>query len=516
MNQPQTSSSAQSNPTANQGSLLIEHIRSFLHLTTQAPLEYVCKSALYLLTHVPATRSAVYEYIGTFYKVATFLYIRYNQSLKNTQKNAEQQTAALLSNIQHINQVIDFIEGQLGEILSTTDNEVNDLWSLELAKWLIELMGDIVLNKGATFGDSGLSEEEANSFKSFTLIDALEFWSNKCKPTMGILKLVHKCFVIGSEDCQEKMIDLIFVSSKKFGESFDWILTDLAALSPQFMFEKCLKNGNIKNFEHFFLFLITAFLKGFQEFLLEPKTRLKLVQVNFINFYALNYSRIVKIELTKFASEINNQYQLEQKKLALAYLLKLISSTPTLLNVILNELLNNSATTDETSNLSSIFKSCLQDASDSATAHDKLIITNLIECIKNVNNSIAVMDVISSLVNFWFLKPSFSSENETKWQSKIIDIIKVFLEDLEVGLYNNNGPVTEDHGQEESTVPFLECLNQINGVSFMHLLDQIFAVLKLNAEISDFKFTDKTEILNKFLSIFLSFLNGFYNLFIKL
>ncbi len=246
MNQAQaSSSSASSNPVASQGSLLIEHIRSFLHLTTQAPLEYVCKSALYLLTHVPATRPAVYEYIGTFYKVATFLHIRYNQSLKSTQKNAEQQTAALLSNIQHINQVIDLIEGQLTEILTATDDEVNDLWSLELAKWLIELMGDIVLNKGATFGDSGLSDEEANVFKAFTLIDALEFWSNKCKPTMGILKLIQKCFVNGSEDCQCKIIDMIFVSSTKFGESFDWILSDLAALSPQCMFEKCLKNGKI-------------------------------------------------------------------------------------------------------------------------------------------------------------------------------------------------------------------------------------------------------------------------------
>ncbi len=56
-------------PNVNPGSILIEHIRSFLHLTTQAPLEYVCKSALYLLTHVPATRPAVFEYIGTFYKV---------------------------------------------------------------------------------------------------------------------------------------------------------------------------------------------------------------------------------------------------------------------------------------------------------------------------------------------------------------------------------------------------------------------------------------------------------------
>ncbi len=187
-------------------------------------------------------------------KVATFLHIRYNLSLKNSGKQAEQQAAALLNNITHINQVLDLIEGPLGDILQSDADSINDLWSYELAKWLVELMGDIILNKGVTFTDTpGLSEEETNSFKNLSLVDALEFWSNKCKPTTGILNLIQKCFTTASESCQILIVELIFGGSAKYGECFDWILSDLAAMSPDIMFDKCIRIGKrIYRFRNFF------------------------------------------------------------------------------------------------------------------------------------------------------------------------------------------------------------------------------------------------------------------------
>lgn len=165
-------------------------------------------------------------------------------SLKNSGKQAEQQTAALLNNITHINQVLDLIEGPLGEILEADTDAINDLWSYELSKWLVELMGDIILNKGVTFTDTpGLNEEETNSFKNLSLVDALEFWSNRCKPTTGILKLIQKCFATATESCQTLIVELIFNGSAKYGECFDWILSDLAAMSPDSMFDKCIRTG---------------------------------------------------------------------------------------------------------------------------------------------------------------------------------------------------------------------------------------------------------------------------------
>lgn len=141
--------------------------------------------------------------------------------------------------------MLDLIENQLCDIFTADDDYNIDLWSQELSTWLIELMGDIILNKGVTFTDTpGLSEDESKAFKAFSLIEALEFWSNKCKPTTGILKLIQRCFIAGSEACQSLIIDKILNASSKYSENFDWILCDLAALSPQIMFQKCLKLGN--------------------------------------------------------------------------------------------------------------------------------------------------------------------------------------------------------------------------------------------------------------------------------
>ena len=85
------------------------------------------------------------------------------------------------------------------------------------------------------------------------LVDALEFWSNKCKPTTGILNLIQKCFTTASESCQILIVELIFGGSAKYGECFDWILSDLAAMSPDIMFDKCIRIGKrIYRFRNFF------------------------------------------------------------------------------------------------------------------------------------------------------------------------------------------------------------------------------------------------------------------------
>ena len=219
--------------SANPGSILIENLRSFLHLTTQAPLELVCKSSLYLLTHVPATKPAVFEYIGTFYKVATYLHIRYIFNQK-TQPNRD---LADINNINHINQVLDLIEASIGDLLKS--ETCNELWSLELSQWLIDLIGDIVSNNGVAFADTpGLSLEESKQFKNLSLIDALELWSIQCKPTKSILNLIRKCFASVQEANKTAMFDLIFIASNKYSSQFDWILCDLSAQNSEYIFEK--------------------------------------------------------------------------------------------------------------------------------------------------------------------------------------------------------------------------------------------------------------------------------------
>lgn len=141
----------------------LDQLRTFLHLTTQAPLETVCRASLHVLTHVPGSRQAVLEYLATFYKVATFLHLRYNITLKNASAADLANEAA---NLVQINQAIEMIESALEEMLnkSTYDNE---LWSLELTRWLADMIGDTVSNTATTCVESmpGLTPEEIASFR---------------------------------------------------------------------------------------------------------------------------------------------------------------------------------------------------------------------------------------------------------------------------------------------------------------------------------------------------------------
>lgn len=157
----------------------LDHLRTFLHLTTQAPLETVCRASLHVLAHVPAARQAVLEYLSTFYKVATFLHLRYNLNVKNSQYGGGGPSPADLiteaNNLIQINMAIEMIESALDEMLTNAASS-NELWSIELTHWLADMIGDIVANTASTCADSipGLSAEEIASFKVMIVIRHLK------------------------------------------------------------------------------------------------------------------------------------------------------------------------------------------------------------------------------------------------------------------------------------------------------------------------------------------------------
>lgn len=356
---------APNNP--NPGSILIENLRSFLHLTTQTPFEVVCKSALYLLSHVPATRPAVFEYIGTFYKIATYLHIRYIFSLKS-QPNRD--FTAELQNITHINQVLDLIETSVGELFRP--EAINELWSLELLQWLIDLIGDIVSNNGVVFTDQpGLSIEETTLFKNLSLIDALELWSIQCKPTKSILNLIRKCYQSVQDLTKFTMFDIIFTASNKYSSQFDWILCDFSAFNSEFIFESCLKCG-------------------YKEF---TQTN-KLNRINVINYYALNFSTIVKNVISTFMDEQASSN--DTKKSFLTYILALSSVCPALTNLMLNEILS-----EESEYAIKCFQFMNDSLISSSTSTSNLDLTKyFIECLKQLGNNIAAYDLLSRSIEW--------------------------------------------------------------------------------------------------------------------
>ncbi|RMZ95039.1 Integrator complex subunit 5 [Brachionus plicatilis] len=418
---------------------LVQHLRSFIHLTTQAPLEQICKSSLYILTRVPSTRHAVIEYISTFYRVTTFLHLRFNLNQKKP-NYPDIQTDT--KNIQQINQVIDYIEASLVELLQKPD--INEFWSVELCQPLLELIGDIVLNTAISFADSpGLSNEEIASFKTPTIADGLEIWNNQCRPTQSILFLIQKCLTLVPEPTEEAIIDLILNTSNKYNVRFDWVLCYLSPLKTHLLFGKFLQ-------------------WGFKEFLGFNKADLQFSQkfsrLNAINFFATNYSDIVFLEICKFLLNSN----IEQKM----FVLRLASQTPGLLINLLDRILqsfDNNLIKEE------FFKMLYQE--------DRSFVQEIFNCVKQINNSVAVFDILTSILE-WLENEEYSESTESKF-GYLKTLMSSFLDEMVSNIYHSH---TEDVAQDGHTateiVPFLKSLNSINGYSFEKLVDKLVSLIK--------------------------------------
>lgn len=359
---------------------LLQHLRSFIHLTTQAPLEQICKSSLYILTRVPSTRHAVIEYISTFYRVTTFLHLRFNLNQKKP-NYPDIQTDT--KNILQINQVIDYIESSLVELIQKTD--INEFWSVELCQPLLELIGDIVLNTAISFADSpGLSSEEIASFKTPTIADGLEIWNNQCRPTQSILFFIQKCLCLVPKSTQEIIIDLVLNTSNKYNARFDWVLCYLSSLKTDLLFQKFLQ-------------------WGFKEYLEFHKNDIqfnqKLSRLNAINFFATNYSEIILEEISRFLHNSN----IEQKM----FVLRLASQTPGLLINLLDIILE---PFDKSLIKYEFFKMLGQE--------DKSYVQELFNCIKQINNNVAVFEILTSVIGWLesqeFMEPSDSNIENLK------------------------------------------------------------------------------------------------------
>ena len=132
---------------------------------------------------------------------------------------------------------------------------------------------------------------------------------------------------------------------------------------------------------------------GFNEFRTDAS---KVLRTDFINFYALNYSYIVKIEIDKFISNKIYSNEPKQEKNTFIYLLKLISITPSLFNLLLNEILSENSNSGI--KFLDFFKSGL--SSDDNSESQKVINANIIDCVKQLNNNIAAFDLISYAIDY--------------------------------------------------------------------------------------------------------------------
>ncbi|CAF0791809.1 unnamed protein product [Brachionus calyciflorus] len=436
---------SENNPNSSNELNLLQHLRSFIHLTTQAPLEQVCKSSLFILTRVPSTRHAVIEYISTFYRVTTYLHLRFNLNQKKA-NYPDIQTDT--KNIQQINQVIDYIESSLIELIEKP--ETSEFWCVELSQPLLELIGDIVLNTAISFADSqGLTNEEIASFKLPSISDGLEIWNNQCRPTQSILNIIKKCLIVSNSSTQSTIADFIFATSTKYNLRFDWFLCYLSPFKTELLIEKFLCIG------------LNEYLASTQN----NKTQFneKLMRVNAINFYALNYSDTLLSEIKKFLKNSNKSKQM--------FLLRLASEVPALLSILLNKLLDQ-CDYDGDDLIKNDFFSML-------VKNDQFCIAELFHCAKQINNSVAVYDIITNVLD-WLDNQDYSNNDYLNGSFKTIQTLIVsFLDELISNVYcsQSENVIQETQGSSE-LANFLKSLNSINNYSLKSMIKKITKIIR--------------------------------------
>lgn len=354
---------------------IAEHLHSFLYFSNQLSIENVCKSAIYLLINIPASRQAAIEHISTFYDIATIYNLNY---IINQKSGQNRDLTAELNQTNQLNQLIDTIEAELTDLLTTTDNK--DIWSAEISQWLINVLAQITRTHTKkilqiTSGSSSVDETSA-----LNLVDSLQIWTTQCKPTQSILQLLHKCFSLtpSAAALKSNIFDMLLNASSKTSH-FDWVLCELGALNPHLMLKKCFDLG-IKE---------SRSLSSPEK--QQQQSQQPLKRTSAINFYSLNYSLVVKRIVKCYLDEIRAKNDKQHAKVILTYLLQVAAQAPALLNFLLNDILS------ENYELLEIVWPYLIE-------NDQTIVSLLTNCVRQLNNSVAVFDLISSIIK-WLHDP---------------------------------------------------------------------------------------------------------------
>lgn len=199
-------------------------------------------------------------------------------------------------------------------------------------------------------------------------------------------------------------------SSLKYSSKFDWTICYFSSLNPKIFFQKLLL------FE----------LKESQPTLLSPiDNQAKLNRINVINFFATNYSDLVRTELNEFLIESTDERN-RINKFVLIYVLKMTSQSPALLNLLLNDCLNK--LDDEENNYHMInIKHILPYIFE----NDSNVINQLYNAIEQVNSSITVFDLIVNLIDWMIYENNVIEDgSEEKNQMKIVESCIVTINDF--------------------------------------------------------------------------------------
>lgn len=186
---------------------VLENLHKFLDSKSHEDrLQEKTKSAIVLLQTLPCARAAVLEQIGEVFHDAAHKYIIEveNQMLLGQSGFTETSTPESDSLIKEIQKILfGFIEYN------------HDAWAPQIARWSINLVGEICSQYGVL-----------RAFSNLKIDERLQLWMN-CPACRTLMEISVTCFGYIIEDSPDVCVDILLDTAAKSSPFFDWAITHM-------------------------------------------------------------------------------------------------------------------------------------------------------------------------------------------------------------------------------------------------------------------------------------------------
>ncbi|XP_003739268.2 integrator complex subunit 5 [Galendromus occidentalis] len=313
------------------------HLKTFL--AQRADMLELSQSAIYLLSAVPAARSAVLEYMEQVFDCAV------------DRSQSEQDNSQTTLVIQQLHQTL----------FSLVKNSPS-IWAPLVSPWSLQLLG---------FLSSKYSDR-----RSPNLSEVMQRWMS-CPPMRSLIDLTSHCMMNAVDMDTDKCINALLDTTIKYSPHFDWVVAHIGSSFPHTVITRVLAVG----------------LKHFMTHEKGPDNNNKLVSVvAILGHLAGQHSADIKKALTDMiAVSLNDQPDKEQLAV-IPYLIELCLMSELLLTSIVSDLPH----TLNTTNLNILVNhGQLWKANKISAMHnsEKVLVELLLKCGRNEHEALALLSL---------------------------------------------------------------------------------------------------------------------------
>ncbi|XP_073987068.1 integrator complex subunit 5 omd [Rhodnius prolixus] len=380
-----------------------------------SPSELVRK-ALSLLKTLPASRDAVFEYLGTVFEKTT---LNHMQELEN--RNKPQNNSC--------NSYDDSIIEEINASLNTFLTNQPLAWAVIVSKWAFEQLGSL----SSKYSSRGKSPVNGS------LSDSLQQWMS-CTTTSALLDITMHCLkkLIGNDEARN-CISFLLDTCVRHSPHFDWVVAYIGSCYPEMV-------------------VIRVLSCGLQEYSCNPGNATKIPKLKSVVGILIHLSGSHRTEIKKAMSDLfnwsmeensRNEHRdiIREKNSAVPYLLQLASLAPVLLEI-----------------LCSVIYHLVK-----PTIFNKLVKFG-VEWAEYTGSRQALLDLIVHLIlsvtsnseQLFTLILDGTSHPNTSVSAAAEEILALLIKELELLVRGNS-----------SKVPFLDCIQKnVDNIFYMLLSDQ--------------------------------------------